>query len=86
MEIGFEKYEAAGNDFIVVDASSFAGMESDAAVGRLVEVASKWCDRHFGIGADGILFIDRETASVAHGRGTVAKMTIVNSDGSLAEM
>ena len=32
MEIGFEKYEAAGNDFIVVDASSFAGMEPDASV------------------------------------------------------
>ena len=86
MEIGFEKYEAAGNDFIVVDASSFGEMESGAAVGRLVAVASKWCDRHFGIGADGILFIDRGTASAAHGRGTVAKMTIINSDGSLAEM
>jgi diaminopimelate epimerase len=65
----FTKMQGAGNDFIVVDEASFKGDWSRLAVCA--------CDRHFGIGADGILVV---------GPSTVAdlKMRIFNADGSEA--
>ena len=67
-----------GNDFIVVDIRSETAWETlltdPAAVRRL-------CDRHRGIGADGILAIlPAETV------GAVATMRVHNADGSRAEM
>ncbi len=46
----FVKYEGAGNDFVIVDA-----MESPVylSLGQIQQI----CDRHFGIGADGLIFI-----------------------------
>lgn len=82
MAIAFRKYVAAGNDFIVVDGSDFGLCDGDEIVRRLVRVAPRWCDRHFGIGADGILLIDR----LGGAESPHARMTIVNSDGTLAEM
>ena len=70
--VSFKKYEGLGNDFIVLDlpAASFA----EEAVRRL-------CDRHFGVGADGILFV-----GPPRGPGSAATMTILNADGSRPEM
>lgn len=82
MAIAFRKYVAAGNDFIVVDASDFGLCDGDEIVRRLVRVAPRWCDRHFGIGGDGILLVER----LVGGEAPHARMTIVNSDGTLAEM
>ncbi|MDD1747218.1 MAG: diaminopimelate epimerase [Methanomassiliicoccales archaeon] len=68
----FFKYEGLGNDFIVLeDLDGKAPKDSDFAI--------KWCDRRFGIGADGILYILRA-------EGADAYMKILNSDGSEAEM
>lgn len=63
------KYEATGNDFIITkhipdNPSSFA---------------IKTCDRHFGIGADGLLFPSPST------KGDV-KMNYYNADGTIAPM
>jgi diaminopimelate epimerase len=65
----FTKMQGAGNDFIVIDEASFKGEWSKLAVCV--------CDRHFGIGADGILVV---------GPSVVAdlKMRIFNADGSEA--
>jgi diaminopimelate epimerase len=61
-----------GNDFIVFDASEVAGLDLPA-------LAGKACDRHFGVGADGILVPDlSEVADL--------KMVHFNSDGSPSEM
>ena len=71
----FAKYEGLGNDFIVVDAS--APDLFDATLAR-AEVVAAICDRHRGIGADGLLL-----AGVIHG---VPFMRVLNADGSEPEM
>jgi len=65
----FEKYEGLGNDFVVVDAPrSTISVESVRAI----------CDRHRGVGADGVLFVERA--------GDGWAMRVVNADGTRAEM
>jgi diaminopimelate epimerase len=69
----FTKYEGLGNDFIVVEVR--AEEEVDGAQ------AERWCDRHFGIGADGVLLV-----LPAGSAGARARMVIRNADGSRPEM
>lgn len=71
--LSFNKYEGAGNDFIVIDA------ESDAAVSP--SDARALCDRHFGVGADGVLLVLPPTLP-----GSLATMLVLNADGSVPEM
>lgn len=67
----FTKLHGAGNDFLVIDARS---LERDWE-----EVARRICDRHTGVGADGILLVlPPEQADV--------RMRLFNSDGSEAEI
>lgn len=67
----FTKMHGLGNDFIVI--WSEQGLHERAS-----ELAVKACDRHFGIGADGMVWIvPSEQADV--------KMRIINADGSEAE-
>ena len=47
MQPYFYKYHALGNDMLVIDPASFELPLTPAAIRRL-------CDRHFGLGADGI--------------------------------
>lgn len=70
----FAKYHGLGNDFILVDNRH----QSEPCI--TPEQAVKWCDRHFGIGADGVIF-------ALPGQGdTDYTMRIFNSDGSEPEM
>jgi len=62
----FSKYEGLGNDFILV--------EGDAQVDP--DLARHLCDRHRGIGADGVLIVNPSTPS----------MEVINADGSQPEM
>jgi diaminopimelate epimerase len=71
--LSFVKYEGAGNDFLVVEASS------ERAVSP--ERASALCDRHFGVGADGVLLVVPATDPAAR-----ARMVVLNADGSRPEM
>lgn len=68
----FFKYEGLGNDFVVIDRRG-SGIDVDAATSR------RLCDRHFGIGADGVL-------SILPQAGTAGRMVVHNADGSIAEM
>ena len=52
----FWKMEAAGNDFVIFDGRN-------RKIREINKLAKKLCDRHFGIGADGILFC--ESSSIA---------------------
>ena len=70
----FSKYHGLGNDFILVDNRH----QSEPVLSP--EQAVTWCDRHFGIGADGVIF-----ALPGQG-GTDYTMRIYNSDGSEPEM
>jgi diaminopimelate epimerase len=74
--VHFKKYEGLGNDFIVVDTRAWTPEARD----RLdAEAARRLCDRHFGLGADGLLLLDPEP-------GFDARMRVLNADGSEAEM
>lgn len=55
MKIPFYKYHGAGNDFILVDNRSHAFdlVKSNETVRQL-------CHRHFGIGADGLMFLEKD--------------------------
>lgn len=67
--LAFEKYEGLGNDFVLVE-----GATSLLDAREVIEI----CDRHLGVGADGVLFVERD--------GSRAAMRIVNADGSRAQM
>jgi diaminopimelate epimerase len=72
--ISFVKYHGLGNDFILVDNRQ----QSEPLI--TPEQAVTWCDRHFGIGADGVIFV------LPGQDGTDYTMRIFNSDGSEPEM
>ena len=76
MAIPFLKVQGAGNDFVLVDAR---GPLAERLALDWSAAAPKICDRHFGIGADGILLVEDTEAAVA-------RMTIVNADGSDGQM
>jgi len=75
MELKFSKMEGLGNDFIILD--DRAGRLESAV--SYPDLARKLCDRHFGIGGDGIILVRK---SMDHDMGFV----IINSDGSEPEM
>ena len=69
----FTKMQGLGNDFVIIDARDLTLPEDLAAWSRGL------CDRHFGIGADGVMLVlPSDQADI--------RMVILNSDGSEAEM
>ncbi|WP_300735908.1 diaminopimelate epimerase [uncultured Alistipes sp.] len=68
----FAKYEGAGNDFILID-NRDGGFTPDAGL------IARLCDRHFGIGADGLMTLTRNAE-------IDCSMRYYNADGSLGEM
>ena len=73
MAFEFWKYHGLGNDFVLVDAR-----EIDPSL-RTVELVQAVCDRHRGIGADGILWLEES-------KRADFRMIISNADGSQPEM
>ena len=70
----FEKWQALGNDYLIVEASDLSFPLTPASVRRL-------CDPHTGPGADGVLELSPPDAP-----GPVARLRIFNPDGSEAEL
>jgi len=70
--IAFEKWEGLGNDFVIVE------LPRDVTEPFIPDLTRLLCDRHRGIGADGILFI-------THANG-IPRMIVSNADGSRPEM
>ena len=71
--LSFAKYEGLGNDFLVIDTTDEALVDA-ARVAQL-------CDRHFGVGGDGVLLVTPPTSL-----GACATMVVLNADGSRPEM
>jgi diaminopimelate epimerase len=70
----FEKWQALGNDYLVLEERHLEHpLDPDAVRGV--------CDRHFGVGADGVLLLSEPDAP-----GFVARLRIFNPDGSEAEL
>ena len=76
--IMFQKYHGNGNDFIIIDSRNTI-IYDEFLRNKLFKVSSL-CDRHFGIGSDGVIFVIDPKGS------NDAKMIIYNSDNSEAEM
>jgi diaminopimelate epimerase len=70
VNLGFTKYEGLGNDFVLIDEASAPPIDDGLAI--------RLCDRHFGIGADGLLL-----TGLSQGR---PYMRVINADGSRPEM
>ncbi len=75
MTIKFTKYHGLGNDFILIDNRH----QSEPLLTQTQAI--QLCDRHFGIGANGVIF-----ALPTKVEGTDYTMRIFNSDGSEPEM
>ncbi|NOZ45294.1 MAG: diaminopimelate epimerase [Chlorobi bacterium] len=56
MQVTFYKYEGAGNDFIMLN-----NLQQDLTTYLFANNIQKLCDRHFGIGADGLICIEKDT-------------------------
>jgi len=69
----FTKMNGAGNDFVLLDNSS-----GELALSR--EQIARLCDRHRGIGADGVLILEQAA------NGADFRMRYYNADGGEAEM
>jgi diaminopimelate epimerase len=73
-KIEFVKMVAAGNDFVVSEAKSQKQKAKSLSI-----LAKNICDRKFGAGADGLLWLEKS-------RKADLRMRIFNADGSEAEM
>lgn len=72
-ELDFVKMQGLGNDFILIDCIQ------ENTSGDYGELSRRLCDRHFGVGADGlVLILPSQTADI--------RMRIFNPDGSEPEM
>ena len=67
MRLAFSKYHGLGNDFVIVEAQALGTAQ-----------AVRLCDRHLGIGADGVLLLSGTTGRF--------RMQVINADGSVPEM
>jgi len=72
MKIEFSKYQGAGNDFVVIDNRADVFPNSPELVKRM-------CDRHFGIGADGLMLLEQSPVADFH-------MRYFNADGNESTM
>jgi len=73
MQLQFVKMNGAGNDFVMLDNRDLSLSLSGDQIARL-------CDRHRGVGADGLLLVEPAT------EGGDFKMRYYNADGGEAEM
>jgi diaminopimelate epimerase len=72
--VQFEKWQALGNDYVIVEASALPWELSPARIRRI-------CDPHLGVGADGILVLER-----SEDPAYVANLRVFNPDGSESEL
>ena len=74
MKIKFTKMQGCGNDYVYIN-----GISEDVPVQGRDEIVRKLSDRHFGIGSDGVIFIN--SSDIAD-----FEMEMWNADGTRSEM
>jgi diaminopimelate epimerase len=77
----FAKGHGTGNDFVILP-------DPDGDLDLTAGLVARLCDRHFGVGADGVLRVVRTAAAPADAASQQAEwfMDYRNADGSVAEM
>ncbi|MBT8195092.1 MAG: diaminopimelate epimerase [Bacteroidia bacterium] len=73
MKVVFYKYQATGNDFVIID-NRLQHFDKEN-----VKLVAKLCDRKFGVGADGLILLENDADSDF-------KMIYFNADGNLGSM
>ena len=73
MNVSFYKYQGTGNDFIIIDNRSVFFPKSNNVL------ISNLCNRHFGIGADGLILLEND-------ENLNFKMIYFNADGNESTM
>ena len=68
MNLSFYKYQAAGNDFVLID-------NRDGDISLTADQIAHLCDRRFGVGADGVIMVGRDSEADYH-------VTYFNPDGT----
>lgn len=71
----FTKMHGAGNDFVIINM-----MDESVDAEKIPELAQKLCHRRMGIGADGLMLVDKAE------KGGDYRLLFYNSDGSMGEM
>jgi diaminopimelate epimerase len=74
MDLHFYKYHGTGNDFILIDNRASVFKNDTKLIQHL-------CDRHFGIGADGLILLEHPTQNASD-----FKMVYFNADGNESTM
>ncbi len=69
MKINFSKYQGTGNDFVMLD--NLSGNYDDLTISQVQQI----CDRRFGVGADGLIKINKSSIAAF-------EMDYYNADGS----
>lgn len=77
-KLKFSKLSGAGNDFLVID---LRPLKKSFSRKKKIEIVKFACERHYGIGADGLIFLEKARQSKNN-----FKWDFYNRDGSLAEM
>lgn len=72
MSLKFTKWQGCGNDFVLAD-------DREKKIREPARLSEKICDRHYGVGADGLILIQKSDVAEL-------RMRIYNADGSEAEM
>lgn len=75
MKIDFSKYHGAGNDFVMIDGFTYPQLSDKLTKDQVAFL----CDRHFGIGADGLIILNK------HDKYDF-EMVYYNADGKLSSM
>jgi diaminopimelate epimerase len=74
MRVPFVKYQGTGNDFILIDQR-----QQNYISHAYYSIIAKWCDRRFGIGADGLILLENSDISDF-------RMVYFNADGRQSSM